>query len=244
MDSCDFPATITICSTCSNITISRSRIRGRVEAAAGADLHGLRLADVEIDGTSTADDGQAAIGNNGYSCLRCDVHGSSRGANLGFGVTITDSWLHGWNPPAGAHVTGIGSNGGADNAVMHNNISCDILGDPSGYACSSALSLYGDDSWGNTRITITGNLLNSASSFCAIVAGPPAKTYPFTDVTFTGNVFGRAGADARGLPPAQCTEYGPIATQPASWGYAVGAEVGGNLWAGNMDSAGGAVLPD
>jgi hypothetical protein len=157
-------------------------------------------------------------------------------------VVLRDSWLHGWTSRSGDHITGVGSNGGSDVVVDHNSISCDILNDPTGFACSSGLSVYGDDSPGNARWTITDNLINSGSSYCSIIAGPPSKPYPFTDMTFAGNVFGADGAIARGLPPDKCTEFGPVATQPGSWGTAA-TPVNGNVWASNVTLAGTPVTP-
>ena len=234
-DSCNFSAAIAIYAP--NITITRSRIYGTVDATStmGFDYQGLTLTDVEIDSSNAL--GGASIGNNDYTCIRCNVHGGTRGFNIGGNVVIRDSYSHGWHSQTGDHITGIGSNGGAHNIVDHNNISYDILNDPTGYACSSGLSVYGDDAPGNDDWTITNNLLNSASSYCMNIAGPPGKPYPFTNMHITGNHFGNVGARARNLPDSQCTEYGPIATNPSSWG------VNGNVWSGNVDSNGNPVTP-
>lgn len=234
-DSCLFTGEVNV--SAANIHVTRSKIVGPVayRFADGGSLRGLVLTDVEID--TSNDLGGASIGNNDYTCIRCNVHGGTRGFNVGYNVTIQDSYSHGWHSQSGDHITGMGSNGGAHNVIDHNNISCDILNDPTGYACSSGLSVYGDDSPGNDDWTITNNLLNSASSYCMNIAGPPGKPYPFTNMHVTGNRFGNMGARARSLPDSQCTEYGPIATEPSSWG------VNGNVWSNNTDSNGGVVDP-
>lgn len=232
-DSCLFTGEVNV--SASNITVTRSKIVGYVDFRTVDDgsLRGLTLTDVEIDSTNYQ--GGATIGNNDYTCIRCNIHGGTRGFNVGYNVTIKDSYSHGWHSQPSDHITGIGSNGGAHNTIDHNNISCDILNDSTGYACSSGLSVYGDDPPGNDDWTITNNLINSGSSYCMVIAGPPSKPYPFTNMRVTGNHFGNMGAHARGLPDSQCTEYGPISTNSSSWG------VNGNVWSGNVDSNGGAV---
>jgi hypothetical protein len=228
LDSCRFPGTISICSSCSSIVITRSLILGRVEGASGADLRSLQLIDTEIDGTGTAADGQSSIGNNNYTLLRANVHGASRGANVGFNDVIQDSWLHDWNPPSGAHVTGIGSNGGAHNQILHSWIVCSILGDPSGFACSSAFSIYGDDAPGSDDWLVQNNRFDSGSSYCMIVAGPPSKPYPYTNVRVLDNTFGDMFTAYWHVPQHNCSQYGPVA------GWTTDASKG-NLWSGNVD---------
>jgi len=241
-DSCKFTGVISMGSV-SNVTITRSLVVGRIEYSINGSLNNLHLTDVEIDGNKIAD-GQSAIGNNDYTCVRCNIHGTNRGANVGFNVTIQDSYLHGWWPgnPANDHVTGVGSNGGANNTITHNSITCEILNDPTEYACSSGMSVYGDDAPGNNNWTITNNLINAGSSSCMIIAGPPAKPYPFTNMHVTGNHFGNEfeaywNTNDPSHNPHTCSQYGPIDTQPSSWG------VNGNVWSGNVHSNGATVDP-
>ncbi len=231
-DSCLFNGSIDVMAP--NIKVTRSKIVGvATYQSSDGSLHGLTLIDVEID--SSNDLGSASLGNNDYTCIRCNVHGGTRGINIGFNVTIRDSYSHGWHSHDGDHITGVGSNGGAHNVVDHNNISCDILNDPSGYACSSGMSVYGDDAPGNNDWTITDNLLNSASSYCMIIAGPPSKPYPFTNMRITGNHFGNLGARARGLPDSHCTEYGPVNQPDGVHQWNSGTT---NVWSSNVDATG------
>jgi hypothetical protein len=67
-----------------------------------------------------------------------------------------------------------------------------------------------------------------------IIAGPPSKQYPFTNMVVTGNHFGNMGARARGLPDSQCTEYGPINLPGGGvhdWNTGTT-----NTWSSNVDS--------
>ena len=235
-DSCLFTGNVSV--SAANIKITRSKIVGTLTYKSGDDgsLRGVTLTDVEIDSTNYQ--GGAAIGNNDYTCVRCNVHGGTRGFNVGYHVTIRDSYSHGWHSQDGDHITGLGSNGGAHNVIDHNNISCDILNDPSGYACSSGMSVYGDDAPGNDDWTITNNLLNSGSSYCMVIAGPPSKPYPFTNVRVIGNHFGNMGARARGLPDSQCSEFGPINEPDGVHQWNAGTT---NVWNNNVDSTGRSV---
>jgi hypothetical protein len=236
-DSCLFTGEVNV--SAANVKITRSKIVGYVayRTADNGSLRGLSLTDVEID--STDYQGGATIGNNDYTCVRCNVHGGTRGFNVGYNVTIKDSYSHGWHSQSGDHITGIGSNGGAHNVIDHNNISCDILNDASGYACSSGISVYGDDAPGNDDWTITNNLINSASSYCMIIAGPPSKPYPFTNMVVTGNHFGNVGARINNVPDSQCTEFGPV-NQPGGGVHDWNSGTT-NTWSGNVDSNGNAV---
>lgn len=223
-DSCEFNGEVTVADP--NIVVTRSKINGIVNYRYqdGGSLRGLKLIDVEIDSSSYL--GGASIGNNDYTCNRCHVHGGTRGANVGFNVYIVDSYLHGWTSKPEDHITGIGSNGGANNVIDHNSISCDLLNNPTHYECSAGLSIYGDDAPGNNNWVVTRNLINSGSSYCLTIGGVPAKKYPITNSTVTDNKFGNFGARARGLPDAKCTEYGPANV------VGFGAT---NVWRNNVD---------
>ncbi len=230
-DSCLFTGEVNV--SAANITVTRSKIVGIVNYRSSDDgsLRGLWLTDVEIDSSGWTD---AAIGNNDYTCIRCDVHGGKRGASLGSNVTLQDSYFHGWYSNPGDHITGASGHGGSNNIVKHNNISCDIVNDASGYACSAALSVYGDDAPGNDNWLITNNLFNSGSSYCVQIVGTPSKPYPNTNITFTDNKFGKVGAQYWSKSDSLCSEFGPIT------GWTSGS---GNVWSGNVDSNGNTVNP-
>jgi hypothetical protein len=214
LDSCRFTGNVSI--QARNITITRSRIEGRVEATylTNFSLGNLTLRDVEIDGGGSVDpNGRAAIGNDDYTCVRCNVHGTGRGANLGDNVTIQDSYLHDWVYVNGAHQTAIGSNGGSNFRIVHNNLICNS----GGPGCSAALSLYGDFA-PIKNVLIQNNLFNTNGAYCTYGGSTTAKPYPRgTSIRYIDNLFGKKYNEGCGL-------YGPVAT----WEY-----YEGNVWSGN-----------
>jgi hypothetical protein len=216
LDGCRFTGGLTI--QAGNATITRSRVEGRVDATylTNWSLRGLRLVDVEIDGGGAVDpNGRAAIGNDDYTCIRCHIHGTGRGANLGDNVTIQDSYLHGWVYVAGAHQTAIGSNGGGNYTIVHNNLVCDS----NGPGCSSALSLYGDFSPIN-NVLVQNNLFNTNGAYCTYGGSTSAKPYPRgTNIRYLDNLFGKKYNRGCGL-------YGPV----AAWEYYDGDVWSGNRW--------------
>src|SRR5947207_3194637 len=211
-DSCQFNGTVEI--NASNIQIKRSLVLGRVDPHSDGDLRGVTLTDVEIDGRGNADSNQSAIGNNNYTCSRCDIHGTGRGANLGYSVIIRDSYIHDFVYSDGAHQTAIGSNGGSHYQIIHNNLQCNS----NAYGCSSALSFYGDDTQINDAL-VQNNLFNTDGSYCTYAGSVSAKPYPKAiNVRYLNNLFGRKFKH-------DCAEFGPVAAYQAG---------GGNVWTGNV----------
>ncbi|MEH1125121.1 hypothetical protein [Micromonospora sp. CPCC 206061] len=212
LDSCRFVNGLTI--EGKNVTITRSLVQGKVTATYKTDwsLVGLKLIDVEIDGGGKVDpNGEAAIGNDDYTCIRCHIHGTGRGANMRNNVHIEDSYLHGWVYVDGAHQTAIGSNGGSNYKVIHNNLICDSDG------CSAALSLYGDFEPINNAL-IERNLLNTDGGYCTYGGSTSAKPYPIgTNIRYINNLFGKKYGP-------KCGYYGPVATFEFH---------DGNVWSGN-----------
>lgn len=201
-----------------NITITRSRVEGRVTSVwteeFGDSLRGLTLTDVEIDGMGNWDFNQAAIGNSDYICIRCHVHSTGRGANIENNVLIQDSYLHGWVTQDGDHETGIGSNGGSGNRIIHNNVVCDSGG------CSAALSLYGDFA-PITDWLVEKNLFNTNGSYCTYAGSVSGKPFPnATHVRYIDNRFGKKYNPGCGL-------FGPV----ISWAFNTGNVWSGNAWA-------------
>lgn len=212
LDGCRFTNGLTIEGT--NVTISRSLVLGKVGGTYKTDwsLVGLRLIDVEIDGGGKVDpNGEAAIGNDDYTCIRCHIHGTGRGANMRKNVHIEDSYLHGWVYVNGAHQTAIGSNGGSNYKVIHNNLVCDSDG------CSAALSLYGDFEPINNAL-IERNLFNTNGGYCTYGGSTSAKPFPIgTNIRYVNNLFGKKFGP-------KCGYYGPVATFEFH---------AGNVWSGN-----------
>lgn len=221
-DSCRFTGALIV--QASNVTIKRSRIEGRVVSTTpNGSLSNLTLTDVEIDGGGVWDFNQAAIGNSDYTCIRCHIHSTGRGANLEDNVLIQDSYLHGWVTQADDHETAIGSNGGSGNKIIHNNVVCDSNG------CSAALSLYGDFSPVNDVLVEKNLFSTSSGGFCIYGGSVSGKPYPnATNVRFIDNRFSKK------YNP-QCGVYGAA----TSW-----KQNNGNVWSGNVWSDGsGSVNP-
>lgn len=211
LDGCRFVGGLKI--SAADVTITRSRIEGLVQPR--DSLQNLTLVDVEIDGTGRVDpasqDGQLAIGSSDYTCIRCHIHGTGRGANLTHNVRIEDSYLHGFPYMNGKHMTAIGSNGGANHVIRHNNLECDVSG------CSAALSFYGDFAQVED-VLVENNLLNTTGSYCTYAGSVESKEYPVgTNIRYLNNRFGK-----KFMP--DCGRYGPV----SSW-----SSGNGNVWEGN-----------
>lgn len=220
LDGCRFGPDLEV--QASGVTITRSLIEGTVYATYLTDwsLGGLTLIDVEIDGGQRIAEGRtAAIGNNDYTCIRCHIHGSGRGANLENNVHIEDSYLHGWYYTEDAHQTAIGSNGGGNFTILHNTVECESVGD----ACSSALSLYSDFEPIHD-VLIQNNLLQTNGGYCTYGGSDDG-----TNVRYIDNIFGDK------FHP-QCGIWGPVAAFYLS--------NDGNEWRGNEFPDGSAVEPN
>ena len=136
-------------------------------------------------------------------------------------VTIRDSYLHGWVYTEGAHQTAVGSNGGGNFTVVHNNLECQSKG------CSAALSLYGDFEPINGAL-IENNLFNTDGGYCTYGGSTSAKPYPIgKNIRYVNNVFGKKFGP-------KCGYYGPVATFEMHEG---------NQWTGNRWQDGGNVKP-
>lgn len=212
-DSCRFAGTVVIAST--GVTISRSLIQGgHVEGSSGADLRSALLQDVTIIGAGN--DGSAAIGNNNYTCRRCDISGGLRGFAIGSNVVIEDSYAHNfwvqpssWKGANSVHQTAASTHGGAHIRITHSTLIC---GSDS-YACSSGVSLYSEDSPGISDVLIEQSYLATDAGFgimfASLVSGKP---YGITNTRVLNCIFGPS-------------EYGPVANFPSSQA--------GNVWSGN-----------
>jgi hypothetical protein len=223
-DSCHFTGGITVAA--SNVTVKNSKVSGRVGASGtDGDLRRLLLVDVEIDGGNDPDFNQAAIGSANFTCLRCDVHSTGRGANLADNVTIQDSYFHDFVYSAGAHQTAIGAHGGGNYKIIHNNLVCNSNNE----GCSSALSFYGDDSQIHDTL-VQNNLFNTDGSYCTYAGSVGGKPYPHAiSVRYLNNLFGKS------MNP-RCGWYGPV----ASWEKNPGNEWTGNAW---QDGSGPVAAP-
>ena len=201
IDGCIIQGGLTI--QANNVTIRNTVIRGgRVNAGYGSQS-GLVLTDVEIDGQNSDPNGQSGIGDNNYTCIRCNVHNTGRGAAVGSNVTIRDSYFHDFAGVPGAHMSAAGSNGGANNVIVHNTLDCvSVTGQG---ACSGAFVMYGDfapiDNW-----LIQNNWFASPGSYCVYAGSDSSGAKPFphaTRLTIVDNLWSRKYT-------AVCGEFGPV----------------------------------
>lgn len=197
-----------------NVTIEKTKvIGGRIDL--GWDQHGIVMTDVEVDGQDKAppDERIPAIGSNGYTCIRCNVHGWNTGFDVRDNVVIEDSWSHDIGPPSeDGHFSSVGSNGANHVVIRHNVLSCEVSG------CSAAIAFYGDFT-PVSNVVVDNNLLNTEGSYCSYEGTLSQKKYPTaTNIRWTNNHYGR-----RFHP--RCGIYGPS----TGWG-----NQGGNVWSGNV----------
>ncbi len=218
-DGCLFSGSISV--QANNITIKNSKIAGgRVDTGYGAQT-GLVLMDVEIDGENRDPNNQSAIGPDNYTCIRCNVWRTGRGAAMNNNVTLRDSWFHDFFYTSGAHQTAAQSNGGSNFQVIHNNLECRSGG------CSSALSLYGDFSPIN-NVLVQNNLFNTSGSYCTYGGSVSVKPYPnATNVRYIDNLFGKKYFSICGI-------YGPY----TAWAWNTGNVWSGNRWQDGSGSVG------
>jgi hypothetical protein len=162
------------------VTVRRSRIRcgGDYVVRVGGDVRGVLLEDVEIDGQGSP--GTIAVGVDGFTIRRADIHGVGDGPRMGDSTVVEDSWIHGLAVGGGSHNDGIQSTGGRGIVIRHNRIdhprqqtSCILLGADLG-DISGAL--------------VTGNLLNGGNY--TVYAGAD-RGHRASNIQIVGNRFGR-----------------------------------------------------
>lgn len=215
-DSCEFADTVTV--QAHNVKINRSLVHGLLNAnyVLDFDLGGLVLTDVEIDGSGHAPNGEAALPGTGYgsgfTCVRCDIHGSGRGVNAQDSAVVKDSWMHDFSYVNGAHQSGVGSNGGSGVQLIHNTISCRSDG------CSGAQVMYGDFNPVND-VLVQDNKFDTTGSYCVYAGSAAGKPYPNgTNIRYLNNTFVKGST-------GHCGIYGPVAAWAAN---------AGNVWTGNV----------
>jgi hypothetical protein len=178
VDGLDVRGCLTIAAA--NVTVRRSRIRcaGDYVVRLTDGVRGVLLEDVELDGMG--DPGTIAVGVDGYTVRRADIHGVGDGPRMGDATVVEDSWIHGLAVGGGSHNDGIQSTGGHGIVIRHNRIehphqqtSCILLGADLG-DISDAL--------------VTGNLLNGGNYTVYAGADPGHRA---SGIRIVGNRFGR-----------------------------------------------------
>ena len=203
----------------SNVTIRRTLVRGGVCGAdhsidigyGGAKYRGILIEDVEIDGARIQARG-AAIGNSGFTCRRCNIHGTARGVQMSSDVVVQDSYIHGLYGTPVSENAPIQTNGGDHFVIRHNNLVMDDM--PGG---TSALALFGE--FGAIDDVLVERNLFNGGTYCVYAANDPTKPHPVaTRARFVGNAFGRS-------LHRKCGLYGPV----TAWS----SKGRGNVWSGN-----------
>ncbi len=201
-DSCQFNGDITV--RASNVIITRSLIKGSVEAFSGfaGQQSGLVISDSTIDcgcQSNGSNGTPSAIQESNYTLTRVNLFNSGHGAAVKSNVVIEDSWIHGLGGNTEDHKDGIFSGDGNGVTVRHNTIECN---DGPVAGCTSAIGLLTDfaDIY---NYNIVNNLLNTNGSYCFYGSGGPQKHFVSHDITFSGNHFGRKYYN-------NCGFYGPV----------------------------------
>ncbi|HOZ57559.1 MAG TPA: hypothetical protein PKY70_05180 [Nakamurella multipartita] len=170
----------------------------------------LQLIDVEIDGGNNLS-GDSAVGGSGYSCLRCNIHGTVDGFKAGTNVTIRDSYIHDLAIGNDSHNDGVQSLGTTSLNIIHNRI---VLKD--GATAAIILSTGSADQMKN--ILIQDNLLGGGAY--TVYGGYEAGRDVLSRVSniqilqnrFTTEIFPRSGA------------YGPLTSTDSP------VVTSGNVW--------------
>lgn len=171
---------------------------------------GLLLQDVEIDGQGNTT-GDSAVNGGGYTCLRCDIHGTSDGFKAGTGVIIQDSWIHDLAQGPGGHNDGVQSLGTTSLKIIHNSIvvqdgatSAIILSTGSASAMKNveirdnllgggAYTVYGGYASGRDTLSKVANISITGNRFTTVVHPKSGAYGPMTSVdppvVTSGNVW-------------------------------------------------------
>jgi hypothetical protein len=212
VDGKDVNGCITV--TASNVTISRFRVRGCAREpviSVGYGLRGIRIEDCEIDGGNLNPDA-SAVGYDGYSIRRCDIHNTGSGLHMTNDVTVEDNWVHDLHEGQDSHNDCVLTNGGANLVVRHNTLE-------NSHTQTSVVALYGDLD-AVVDVAVDGNLL-VGGGYTVYGGSVPGKRHSTqaAGVRFTGNRFSR-----RFFPKGG--SFGPVSgfepTQPR------------NAWSGNV----------
>ncbi len=201
-----------------DVTVRRVRVTDGPNCGAqhqidvGWGRSGILLEDVEVDGMGVSGTG-AGIGDEGFTCRRCEIRGVGQGIHINSGV-IEDSWIHSITEIGDSHNEAIITNGDARGIVIRNNRLTNENGQ------TAVISLFGD--FGPIDdVLIEGNLLNGGGYVIYGGDGDTIKPYSATNVRIVDNVFGRDVFPGGGW-------WGHLAYFDAS---ATGNVFRGNTWA-------------
>jgi len=178
----------------------------------GGGISGLNVHDVELDGQGAAGD-TMGIGQTEFTCTRCNIHGTAKGAKGDQNVTVRDSYVHDLAYDRVTHTEGFFFDGGAGNIVVaHNWIKANE-------DLSTAAVSFNNDFAGH-HATVDSNYLEGSGGADFTGGSFSNKPAPSMDhITVTNNA----------LSPNN------------GWGgkqfaYGFDAHVDGNSWTGNVNA--------
>jgi hypothetical protein len=197
-----------------NVTISRIKVHGCAQEPmvnVGYGRSGILIQDSELDGQNLNGVG-SAVGYEGYTIRRSNVHNVGKGLHMTANVTIEDNWIHDLYEMADSHNDDIVTNGGSNFVVRHNTLQ-------NTHTQTATVALYGDFA-PVVNALIENNLLvgGGYTVYGGSVAGKPYSAGA-NNIRFVNNVFSK--------------QYWP---KGGYWGpaSAFDASAPGNAWSGNV----------
>jgi len=186
-------------------------------ANGGGGIKNLRVIDTEIDGRNTPGD-TMGIGQTEYTCIRCDIHGTAKGAKADQNVTVQDSYLHDISYDGTTHTENFFYNGGAGNIIVKHNW---MKANPQ---YSTAAVSFNND-WAGAYATVDSNYLEGNGG-----AG------------FTGGAMGKNPPNMHHIVVTN-NRFSPNNSWGAAAAYGFDPNAAGNVWTNNTLASTGALIP-
>ena len=196
-----------------NVVIKNSRLQSKgcfFNILSDNGNTGLQLTDVEIDGQGNTS-GDSAINGGGFTCLRCNLHGTIDGAKAQSNVVFQDSYIHDLTNTADSHNDGIQSLGTTALTLTHNTIivkgaatSAVILSTGSAsnmrniaikrnLMAGGAYTVYGGYQKGTDALSKVSNISITENRFSTVIYPRSGAYGPLTSVdtpvVHTGNIW-------------------------------------------------------
>jgi len=185
-------------------------------ANGGGGIRNLRVIDTEIDGRNTPGD-TMGIGQTEYSCIRCNIHGTAKGAKADQNVTVQDSYLHDLSYDGSTHTENFFYNGGAGNIVVKHN----WMKANAGYS-TAAVSFNND--WAGSYATVDSNYLEGNGG-----------------ADFTGGAMGKSTPNMHHIVVTN-NKLSPNNSWGAAAAYGFDPNAPGNVWTNNTNAVTGAQI--